>query len=126
MTDDQVFRVLLCMRTIPGGEHDFERRWLEAGAIVARQPGNLGQWLMRGHDAPGTFYIISDWVNEACFRDFEHSDVNARNRRSLQAVRTSVSMTTMRVVRFVPCLARQPAEAALRLHASPGPEETRS
>lgn len=102
MTGDQAFRVLLRMQAVAGRESDFESTWLEVGALVACQPGNLGQWLMRSQDDPSAFYVMSDWVDEAHFRDFEHGEVNAGNRRMLQAVRTSVSMTTMRVVRFIP------------------------
>jgi heme oxygenase (mycobilin-producing) len=112
MTGDRVFRVLLRMQAAAGRESDFESAWLEVGALVASQPGNRGQWLMRGHDEPGVFYVMSDWVDEAHFRDFEHGDVNAGNRRRLQAVRTSVAMTTMRVVRFIPRSAHQPTEPA--------------
>lgn len=112
MTGDHVFRVLLRMQAVADREGDFESAWLEVGARVADQPGNLGQWLMRSHDEPGVFYVMSDWVDEAHFRDFEHGDVNAGNRRRLQAVRASVSMTTMRVVRFMPCSTHQPAEPA--------------
>lgn len=102
MTDDQVFRVLLRMQAVDGRESDFESTWLEAGTLVASQPGNRGQWLMRSEDEPGAFYVMSDWVDEAHFRNFEHGEVNARNRWLLQGVRTGVSMTTMRVVRFIP------------------------
>lgn len=114
MTRQQVFRVLLRMQAVAGRESDFESTWLGVGAVVASQPGNLGQWLMRSQDEPDVFYIMSDWADEAHFRDFEHGEVNAGNRRRLQPVRTSVSMTTMRVVRFIPSSAAQPAESAPR------------
>lgn len=114
MTGDHVFRVLLRMEAVAGRDRDFVSTWLEVGALVAGQPGNLGQWLMQGHEESGVFYVMSDWVDEAHFRDFEHGDVNTGNRRRLEAVRTYVSMTTMRVIRFIPSSAQQPAEPAPR------------
>jgi heme-degrading monooxygenase HmoA len=125
MPDEQVFRVLLRMQAVQGREQDFESTWLEIGATVAGQPGNLGQWLMTGAEEPGVFYIISDWVDETHFRDFEHGPVNTENRRRLRPVRASVSMTTMRVVRFLPSLAGQQAAGGVRPHPTDRAQEVR-
>jgi heme-degrading monooxygenase HmoA len=95
---EQVFRVVLRMQIKPGMEHDFEKVWLEVGDSVTTHPANLGQWLSRGAEEDGVYYIVSDWVNEPLFREFETSDRHLEHRQKLHPYRSGGSMTTMHVV----------------------------
>lgn len=98
MEDGQTFRVMLRMRIREGMERDFERTWHEVGGVVTGHPANLGQWLSRSNDEDGVYYIVSDWVNEPRFREFEHSEQHRRHREALHPYRIDGSMVTMRVV----------------------------
>ncbi|MFJ9630093.1 antibiotic biosynthesis monooxygenase family protein [Streptomyces sp. NPDC091280] len=95
---EQVFRVMLRMEIRPGMEHDFEKVWQEVGDSVTGHPANLGQWLSRSAEENGIYYIVSDWVNEPLFREFETSDGHVDHRRRLHPYRSGGSMTTMHVV----------------------------
>jgi heme-degrading monooxygenase HmoA len=92
------FRVMLRMEIKAGAEADFERVWLEVGDSVTGHPANLGQWLAKGIDEPGVYYIVSDWVDEPRFREFELSDGHLEHRQKLHPYRSGGSMTTMQVV----------------------------
>lgn len=92
------FRVMLRMHIHPGMEAEFEKVWHSVGDVITRQPANLGQWLMASEDEPGVYYIISDWVDEPSFREFEHSAEHVEHRQKLHPYRSGGSMTTMRIV----------------------------
>jgi heme-degrading monooxygenase HmoA len=94
----QAFRVMLRMEIKPGLEDEFERTWTEVGDSVVSHPANLGQWLSRSIDEPGIYYIVSDWVDEPRFREFEHSDRHLEHRQKLHPYRSGGSMVTMQVV----------------------------
>jgi heme oxygenase (mycobilin-producing) len=94
----RAFRVLLRFQIHPGMEGDFERTWLGIADIVTDHPANLEQWLMKSMEEPGIYWIISDWVDEAGFRQFEHSDAHVGHRTRLHPFRSSGSMTTMQVI----------------------------
>jgi len=98
MAEEPVFRVMLRMQIKPGMEADFERVWLEVGDSVTGHPANLGQWLSRELESEGVYYIISDWVDEPRFREFETSDRHLEHRKKLHPYRSGGSMTTMHVV----------------------------
>jgi heme-degrading monooxygenase HmoA len=98
----QAFRVMLRMQIKPGMEADFERVWLEIGDSVTGHPANLGQWLSRSAEEPGAYHIVSDWVDESQFREFEHSDGHLAHRQRLHPFRSGGSMTTMHVVAHLP------------------------
>lgn len=104
-----VFRVMLRLSIIPGMESDFERTWLSVGSVITGQPANLGQWLLKSNDEPGVYYIMSDWVNEPLFREFEHSAEHLGHRTQLHPFRNGGSMATMTVVYDLP---KQTAVAA--------------
>ncbi|CAM5394442.1 ABM domain-containing protein OS=Streptomyces fumanus OX=67302 GN=GCM10018772_33960 PE=4 SV=1 [Streptomyces fumanus] len=93
-----VFRVLLRAEIAEGKEKEFEDTWREIGEVITGQPANLGQWLMRSHDEPGVYYIISDWTDEERFRAFERSEQHVGHRSRLQPFRTKGSMVTTNVV----------------------------
>ncbi|MFC9915222.1 antibiotic biosynthesis monooxygenase [Streptomyces sp. NPDC059862] len=93
-----VFRVLLRAEISEGREKEFEDAWREIGEIITGQPANLGQWLMRSHDEPSVYYIISDWTDEECFRAFERSEEHVGHRSKLQPFRTKGSMVTTDVI----------------------------
>ncbi|MFE5814077.1 antibiotic biosynthesis monooxygenase family protein [Streptomyces sp. NPDC056479] len=95
---EKVFRVMLRMQIKSGMENEFEKVWLEVGDSVTTHPANLGQWLSRGVDEDGVYYIVSDWVNEPLFREFETSDRHLQHRQKLHPYRSGGSMTTMHVV----------------------------
>ncbi|WP_326944843.1 antibiotic biosynthesis monooxygenase [Amycolatopsis sp. NBC_00348] len=91
------FRVMLRMEIKPGLGGEFERVWAEIGDSVTSHPANLGQWLSRS-DEDGVYYIVSDWVDEPRFREFETSDRHLEHRQKLHPFRSGGSMTTMHVV----------------------------
>lgn len=95
---DQVFRVMLRMQIKPGMETDFERVWNEVGDSVTGDPANLGQWLSRSSTEEGVYYIVSDWVDEPRFREFETSEKHLEHRQKLHPYRSHGSMVTMNVV----------------------------
>ncbi|GIF07073.1 antibiotic biosynthesis monooxygenase family protein [Actinoplanes siamensis] len=95
------FRVMLRMQIKPGAEDEFERVWTEIGDSVTSHPANLGQWLSRSEEK-GVYYIVSDWVDEARFREFETSRRHLDHRQKLHPFRTGGTMTTMQVVAFLP------------------------
>ncbi|MDG4820753.1 antibiotic biosynthesis monooxygenase [Asanoa sp. WMMD1127] len=97
MAGDGHFRVLLRMNIHPGMEREFEETWHRVGAVITGHPANLGQWLSRSQDEEGVYYVMSDWVDEARFREFEHSDEHLQHRTRLHPYRSSGSMVTMRV-----------------------------
>ncbi|GGV39999.1 antibiotic biosynthesis monooxygenase [Actinomadura cremea] len=92
------FRVMLRMQIKPGVEAEFEDVWRSVGDVITGHPANLGQWLMRSAEEPGIYYIVSDWVDEPRFREFEHSDEHVEHRQKLHPYRSGGSMTTMHVV----------------------------
>ncbi|MDH6113739.1 heme-degrading monooxygenase HmoA [Kitasatospora sp. MAP12-15] len=92
------FRVMLRMQIKPGMEQDFERVWREVGDSVTDHPANLGQWLSRGAEEEGVYYIVSDWTDELRFREFETSERHLTHREKLHPYRSGGSMTTMHVV----------------------------
>jgi heme-degrading monooxygenase HmoA len=94
----QVFRVMLRMEIRPGMAAGFERTWQEVGSSVTGHPANLGQWLSRSADEEHIYYIVSDWVDEPKFREFETSERHLRHRELLHPFRSGGSMTTMHVV----------------------------
>ena len=101
MASDGPFRVVLEMRVKPGLEQEFERVWLEVGDSVTSHPANLGQWLARGEE-DGRYFVVSDWVDEPSFREFETSERHLFHRTKLGPFRAGGSMTTMRIVVHLP------------------------
>ncbi|GAA0526049.1 antibiotic biosynthesis monooxygenase [Paractinoplanes ferrugineus] len=95
---DVVFRVLLRMEIRPGLEREFEETWYKVGHEITDQPANLGQWLCRSTDEQSVYYVISDWVDEPRFREFEHSPGHVEHRTKLHPYRTAGTMATMTVV----------------------------
>ncbi|GGQ81015.1 antibiotic biosynthesis monooxygenase family protein [Couchioplanes azureus] len=111
MTTDTTFRVMLKMHIKPGMAEEFEKTWVAVGDSVTSHPANLGQWLSRSTDEDGVYYIVSDWVDEARFREFETSDRHLEHRQKLHPYRSGGSMSTMEVVAFVA------PSATVRTHA---------
>jgi heme-degrading monooxygenase HmoA len=101
MPADTAFRVMLRMQIKPGMDTDFERVWKEIGDSVTSHPANLGQWLSRSAEEEGIYYIVSDWVDEPRFREFETSDRHLEHRQKLHPYRSGGSMTTMQVVAYL-------------------------
>ena len=98
------FRVMLRMEIKPGMGAEFEQTWLAIGEGVTSHPANLGQWLSRS-DEEGVYYIVSDWVDEPRFREFETSDRHLEHRKQLHPFRSGGSMTTMQVIAHLPGVA---------------------
>ncbi|HEY9389063.1 MAG TPA: antibiotic biosynthesis monooxygenase family protein [Mycobacteriales bacterium] len=96
-----VFRVILRMDVYSGGEAEFERVWADIATVVAENPASLGQWLMRGCDGQSVYYVISDWRDEAAFREFETSPAHQEHRRRLAPLRHGGWMITAQVVHSV-------------------------
>ncbi len=96
------FRVMLRLQIIPGKEAEFEQTWYSIGTGVTDHPANLGQWLLKSDDEPSVYYIMSDWVSEPLFREFERSDGHVAHRVKLHPFRNGGSMATMSVVYHLP------------------------
>ncbi|MFE9337652.1 antibiotic biosynthesis monooxygenase family protein [Streptomyces sp. NPDC007063] len=96
------FRVLLRMQINPGTEADFEKTWRGSTEAVTGHPACLGQWLSKSADEESTYYIVSDWVDEPGFREFETSDAHLAHRERLHPFRSQGSFNTMTVVAHVP------------------------
>ncbi|TDE55936.1 antibiotic biosynthesis monooxygenase [Nonomuraea mesophila] len=92
------FRVMLRMQIKPGMDEAFEQTWYEVGDAVTQHPANRGQWLSKSAEEAGVYYIISDWVDEQRFREFERSERHLEHRTKLHPYRSGGSMTTMNVV----------------------------
>src|SRR5215216_2620750 len=95
---DSVFRVLLRFEIKPGLGSEFEQAWRSIGGVITDHPANLGQWLAKGTDEEDIYYVISDWVDEPHFREFEHSDAHVEHRKKLHPFRTGGAMHTMTLV----------------------------
>lgn len=99
MSDNgSVFRVLLRFDINPGMERDFEQAWLSIGNVITDHPANLGQWLAKSSEHESVYFVISDWVDEPRFREFEHSDAHVEHRKKLHPFRNGGAMYTMNVV----------------------------
>jgi heme oxygenase (mycobilin-producing) len=92
------FRVLLKVEVVAGREADFERVWLSGRDIIAGHPANRGHWLCRSDTEATTYYVTSDWTDEAQFREFERSEAHLAHRSQLHPYRVGGSMATMSVL----------------------------
>jgi len=92
------FRVLLKVDVVPGKEADVEREWLAGRDIIAGHPANRGHWLCRSDSESTTYYVTSDWTDEAQFREFERSEAHLAHRSKLHPYRVGGSMATMSVL----------------------------
>lgn len=96
------YRVMLRMEVPDDLREQFERAWTTGAGQIAEEPANLGQWLSRGRDEAGAYYIVSDWVDEPSFRAYERSEAHLRHRARLHPYRTAGTMTTMDVLHAEP------------------------
>jgi heme oxygenase (mycobilin-producing) len=93
-----VFRVMLRMHIKPGMAREFEETWYKVGHAITEHPANIRQWLSRSDDEDDVYYVMSDWVDEPRFREFERSDRHLEHRTRLHPFRSGGTMTTMHVV----------------------------
>ncbi|MFI6060906.1 antibiotic biosynthesis monooxygenase family protein [Streptomyces sp. NPDC051286] len=103
------FRVMLRMEIEPGKEADFEKAWLAGTEAVTGHPANLGQSLAREEGPDSTYVIVSDWVNEPRFREFENSPAHLEHRATLHPYRKGGTFHVMRVLHGIE--GRAPADA---------------
>ncbi|MEV0381382.1 antibiotic biosynthesis monooxygenase [Nonomuraea sp. NPDC050643] len=96
------FRVLLRFDINPGMEKGFEDTWLSIGSVITGHPANIGQWLLRDSEQDSVYYVVSDWLDEKRFREFEHSDEHVEHRKKLHPYRKGGAMSTMSVVHALP------------------------
>lgn len=101
MTIGATYRVMLRMQVVPGQETQFEEAWRSGAATIGREPANLGQWLSRSDEDDAVYYIVSDWVDEPSFRDYEGSARHREHRSRLHPYRADGSMATMRLIASV-------------------------
>jgi len=90
--------MILRIQVKPGTEREFERTWLDIAGETSKQPGNLAQSLMKSADEPSVFHVISDWVDEATFREFSRSDFHLEHRSRLAPYRLDGAISTMSVL----------------------------
>ncbi|WP_349308063.1 MULTISPECIES: antibiotic biosynthesis monooxygenase family protein [unclassified Pseudofrankia] len=119
---------MLTMHVHPGREEEFEQTWLRIGDGVTGHPANLGQWLVRSADEPSTYYIVSDWVNERLFREFEATPGHLEHRKILHPLRARGSMATGALLAFLPGAASAGPAAAPAMAAimTPSAEPART
>jgi heme-degrading monooxygenase HmoA len=99
MANGEIFRVTLRMEIHPGMGQAFEKAWIDGAGVITDQQANLGQWLSRSSSEPGDiYYIVSDWVDEPRFREYEQSEEHLVHRQKLHPYRAAGSMTTMTVL----------------------------
>lgn len=98
MADGEVFRVTLRMDVHPGMGAAFEKAWIDGANVITSQRANLGQWLSRSSESCDVYYIVSDWVDEPAFREYERSEEHVVHRQKLHPYRAAGSMTTMTVL----------------------------
>lgn len=96
------FRVMLRMEIRPEAEAAFVEEWHRGTDAVTGHPANLGQWLSQDTGSPGTYWIVSDWVDEPRFRAFEESPAHLEHRARLHPYRTGGSFHTMEIVAHIP------------------------
>ncbi len=95
------FRVMLRMEVKPGLEAEFEREWHQGTDAVTGHPANLGQWLSRDTAVEGTYWIVSDWLDEPRFRAFESSPAHLEHRAKLHPFRSGGSFHTSEVLAHI-------------------------
>ncbi|MEU8803914.1 antibiotic biosynthesis monooxygenase family protein [Spirillospora sp. NPDC048819] len=93
-----IFRVMLRMCIHPGMEREFEDTWHRVGHAITEHPANIRQWLSREDGDDNAYFVVSDWVDEPGFREFEQSAQHLEHRTKLHPFRASASMVTMQVV----------------------------
>jgi heme-degrading monooxygenase HmoA len=98
MAEYRAFRVTLRMQVRPGKGEEFEQAWYDGADVITSQPANLGQWLSKSADEENVYYIVSDWIDEPLFREYELSQEHLDHRVQLHPFRESGSMTTMHVL----------------------------
>ncbi|QMU78161.1 antibiotic biosynthesis monooxygenase [Streptacidiphilus sp. PB12-B1b] len=96
------FRVILRMEVRAELAQQFEQVWLEVGALIAEEPANLAQALVRSVEEQGVYYVITDWRSKAQFHTFEHSAAHVEHRRRLKPFRTGGGMSLTEVVYQLP------------------------
>ncbi|MFE3140628.1 antibiotic biosynthesis monooxygenase family protein [Streptomyces scopuliridis] len=95
------FRVMLRMEVPADLGARFEEEWRRGTGTVTDHPANLGQWLSRATDEEGTYYIVSDWLDERRFREFENSPAHREHRAKLHPFRSGGSFHTMEIVAHI-------------------------
>ncbi|WP_250280902.1 antibiotic biosynthesis monooxygenase family protein [Frankia sp. CiP1_Cm_nod2] len=113
MSASGTFRIVLTQQIAPGREREFEETWLQVAPDAAKQPENLGAWLVRSTDDPSTYYIFGEWANEQAYQEFQRNPEHLGHRKRLHALRTSFSAAAGTVVAHLPGAgAREYAEQA--------------
>ncbi|WP_405997517.1 NAD(P)-binding domain-containing protein [Streptomyces sp. NBC_00829] len=102
MADTPPFRVILRMEILPGVQEEFEKVWWEVASVIARQPANRGQTLVRSVDEERVYFVITDWLDESSFRAFETSEAHVEHRRRLKPYRSGGGMTLTQTVYDLP------------------------
>lgn len=88
-------RVLLRMEVEPGREEEFENVWFDHATAIGARPENLGQCLLTSASEGSTYYVITDWVDEPSFREFERSESQQEYLKQVVPMRVRGSMTLL-------------------------------
>jgi heme-degrading monooxygenase HmoA len=81
------------MKVKAGHEGDFEQVWRGIAERVRREPGNVGQALLRDSSDPSSFVVMSDWESREAFGRFERSPEQDALTAPLRALRESARMS---------------------------------
>ncbi|MFI6847832.1 antibiotic biosynthesis monooxygenase [Kitasatospora sp. NBC_00085] len=95
------FRVMLRMEIWPEAETAFVEEWHRGTEAVTGHPANLGQWLSKDSHQDRVYWIVSDWLDEPRFREFEESQAHLEHRARLYPYRSGASFHTMEVVSHI-------------------------
>ncbi|MBP2323127.1 heme-degrading monooxygenase HmoA [Kibdelosporangium banguiense] len=85
----------------PGSAQEFEAVWRKMAGTVSLRPENLDQWLLRGTEDDTAYFVVTDWTDEASFREFEHSAEHLGHRAALAPFRRGGWMETTQVAEHV-------------------------
>jgi heme-degrading monooxygenase HmoA len=94
-------RATLRMTVAPGDGPAFEAAWRRVAAVVAANPANLGQALLRDDADPHTYLVSSDWASLDDFAAFELSPAQDRLTEPLRRLRVRAEMHVRQVVHRV-------------------------
>ncbi|CAN3983659.1 antibiotic biosynthesis monooxygenase family protein [Kitasatospora purpeofusca] len=97
-----MIRTTLSMVVRPGREREFERTWLAAAEQSSRQPGALGQALLRDPREPRHYTVTADWATHEDLAAYQASDHRVALSTALEQLRESAARSVLEVVAQLP------------------------
>ena len=69
-------RVMVFAKIVPGQEAAFEAAFQEVSRKVRGTPGHVRDELLRDHDEPGSYVLLSEWESKAAFLAWEDAPIH--------------------------------------------------